>query len=167
MLIRCIDEDNVDNKYKPSRVRYAALRLVSDTRKELAAITDDSMPQGVNANLLDSLCRTLFAAVCPNHQTNYNNESDTPFHEERNGRYISLVFCLAKNGRSRQRLISDGHFRRCIDLVDKANQRKSWIPKPHPSETCLPGLDHREHQYYIQEYHSHLYREDVAQTIDQ
>ncbi|KAG1764876.1 hypothetical protein EV702DRAFT_1153116 [Suillus placidus] len=128
-LIRCMDED------KPSRVRHAALRLVSDTQGELAAITDDSMPQGVNATLMDSLSRALFTAVCPNPEANYNNECDAPFHEERDRRYISLIFSLAKYGGWRQRLIHDGHLQRCVDLVDQVNKRES-----HYLESYLPAF---------------------------
>lgn len=133
-LIRCMDED------KHSRVRHAALRLVSDTQGELAAITDDSMPQGVNATLLDSLSRALYTAVCPNRQTNHNNECDAPFHEERDRRYISLIFSLAKNGGWRQRLIRDRHLQRCIDLVDKVNERESRAPRTYSPESYLPGF---------------------------
>jgi hypothetical protein len=130
-LIRCMGND------KPSRVRYAALRLVSDAREELAAITDDLMPQGVDAYLLDSLSRAIFTAVCPNHQTNHK---DATFHEERDGRYISLIFSLARNGGWRQRLIRDGHLWRCIDLVDKVNERESRVPRTYPPESYLPGF---------------------------
>lgn len=126
-LIRCMGND------KPPRVRHAALRLVSDTRGELAAITDDSMPQGVDEQLLDSLSRALLTAVCPNRQTDHYNASDTPFHEERDRRYINLIFSLAKNGGWRQRLIHDGHLQRCIDLVDK-------VSITNPSESYLPGF---------------------------
>ncbi|KIK43242.1 hypothetical protein CY34DRAFT_106512 [Suillus luteus UH-Slu-Lm8-n1] len=94
---------------------------------------DDSMPQGVNAQLLDSLSRALFNAVRPSRRTDHYNESDTPFHEERDGRYINLIFSLAKNGEWRQRLIHDGHLQRCIDLVDE-------VSRTYPSESYLPGF---------------------------
>ncbi|KAG1764465.1 hypothetical protein EDD22DRAFT_845907 [Suillus occidentalis] len=104
------------------------------------APTNDSMPQGVNAQLLDSLSRALFTAVCPNRQTDHYSASDTPFHEERDGRYINLIFSLAKNGEWRQRLIHDGHLRRCIDLVDNVNERESRVSRTYPSESYLPGF---------------------------
>ncbi|KAG1748193.1 hypothetical protein EDB19DRAFT_1684947 [Suillus lakei] len=133
-LIRCMDKD------KPFRVRHAALRLLYDTRGELAAITNVSMPHGINPNLLDSLSRALLTAVCPNQdQTVHYSESDAPFHEERDGRYISLIFSLAKTDGWHQRLTHDGHIKRCIDLVDEVNEWESRAPETYPPGSYLPG----------------------------
>ncbi|KAG1824709.1 uncharacterized protein BJ212DRAFT_543077 [Suillus subaureus] len=121
-LIRCMGND------KPSRVRHAALRLVSDARGELAAITDDLMPQGVDANLLDSLSRALLTAVCP--QPYQAIHSDASFHEDRDRRYINLIFSLTKTDewcRRQTRQTLHGHLKRCIDLVDEINRRESWF----------------------------------------
>jgi hypothetical protein len=120
-LIRCMGNE------RPFRVRHTALRLAFDARGELAAITDDSMPQGVNAYLLDLLSRALLTAVCPYPYQAFH--PDASFHEDRDRRYIGLIFSMTKTDEWCQRQTHQtrhGHLKRCIDLVDEITRRESW-----------------------------------------
>ncbi|KAG1725530.1 hypothetical protein EDB19DRAFT_264362 [Suillus lakei] len=118
VLIRCMGPT------RRPRVRHAALRAVSDARGELASITNDSMPQGVDAQLLDELSRALFSAVRPNDDR--DSGPDASFRKNRDEHYISLVFALTTNDEWCQRLIRDGHGKRCISLIDDVCRRVSW-----------------------------------------
>ncbi|KAG0699410.1 hypothetical protein DFH29DRAFT_936866, partial [Suillus ampliporus] len=105
LLIRYMES----NRYP--RVRLAALRAVYEARGELAAITSDSMPQGVNAQLLDKLSCALLAAVRPNHdQAIQGSGSKISFRRNRE-LYYNDEWC--------QRLIRDRHIGWCISLADE------------------------------------------------
>lgn len=119
-LIRCMGRTRLP------RVRHAALRAVSDARGDLASITSEPMSQDVDTKLLDELSRALFTAVCPNLSQTIQHERDTHFHEHRDNCYFRLIFSLSNNHEWRQRLTLDGHFERCISLVDKALECESW-----------------------------------------
>ncbi|KAG0699433.1 hypothetical protein DFH29DRAFT_1081304 [Suillus ampliporus] len=112
-LIRCMGPT------RPHRVRHAALRAVSDARGELASITSNSMPQGVDAKLLDELSSAFLTATRPNDNQKIHDSIPT-FHEDRDRRYGRLIFSLTKNDEWRQRLTSGGHLERCIGLLDEA-----------------------------------------------
>ncbi|KAG2128253.1 hypothetical protein DEU56DRAFT_819394 [Suillus clintonianus] len=121
-LIRCMGST------RPPRVRHAALRAVSDAREELASITHESMPPGVDATLLDKLSCAILTAVHPNHdQTVHNSLSDASFHYSRDCCYTHLIFVLATNDEWHERLARDGHLERCTSLVEKALELKNWI----------------------------------------
>ncbi|OJA16564.1 hypothetical protein AZE42_03846 [Rhizopogon vesiculosus] len=113
VLIRCLSPT------RPSRVRYAALRAIVDARAELASITSDSMPQGVDAGLLDELSHALLAAILSNHIQSipsghvlvYGNKYSDSY-------YFRLLFALATNDEWRQRLVCHGHVEWCTSLVD-------------------------------------------------
>ncbi|KAG1737765.1 hypothetical protein EDB19DRAFT_1909538 [Suillus lakei] len=120
-LIRCMGPT------RPSRVRHAALRAVSEARRELASITSASMPQGVDAQLLNELSRALFTVVHPSDdQTIHDTGPDTSFHNVRDSFYIRLIFALAKNDEWYQRLTRHDHLDRCISLVDRVCQMQMW-----------------------------------------
>jgi hypothetical protein len=103
-LIRCMAPS------KPSRVRNATLRAIFDARGELASITSDSMPQGVDAKLLDELSRcTLSAAV----------SLDCEQSVLRSICYVRLIFSLARNDEWCQRLVRDGHIQHCNFLAEQ------------------------------------------------
>jgi hypothetical protein len=103
-LIRCMAPS------KPSRVRNATLRAIFDARGELASITSDSMPQGVDAKLLDELSRcTLSAAV----------SLDCEQSVLRSICYVRLIFSLARNDEWCQRLVRDRHIQHCIFLAEQ------------------------------------------------
>jgi len=91
---------------RPSRVRYAALRAVSDAREELCAL--DSI-QGVDANLLDGLSCALLTAI--------TSGSDVLFHPNRDRCYFRIISALARSDEWCQRLASHGHIDRCISLL--------------------------------------------------
>ncbi|KAG2103376.1 uncharacterized protein F5147DRAFT_705637 [Suillus discolor] len=112
-LIRCMGSS------RPPRVRHTALRAVFEAREELASITSASMPEGVDAYILDELSRAVLTAVRPNDdETIRNNGHDASFHEDRDYCYIRFIYTLTKNDEWCQRLVRDGHLDRCISLVD-------------------------------------------------
>ncbi|KAJ8590080.1 hypothetical protein M405DRAFT_816893 [Rhizopogon salebrosus TDB-379] len=117
-LIRCMAPS------KPSRVGNATLRAIFDARGELASITSNSMPQGVDSKLLDEFSQcTLSAAV------SLDCEPSVP----RSICYVRLVFSLARNDEWCQRLVRDGHIQHCIFLAEQ----------PHTSfsvRVYLPGI---------------------------
>ena len=100
-LINCMDHT------RPSRVRYAALRAISDAREELCAIDPT---QGVDANLLDGLSRALLTAV--------TSGSDVPFHPNRDRCYFRVISALARSDQWRRCLASHDHVDRCISLLN-------------------------------------------------
>ncbi|KAG2076159.1 hypothetical protein BDR04DRAFT_1090040 [Suillus decipiens] len=112
-LIRCM------RSTRSPRVRHSALRAVCEAREELASISSASMPQGINAQLIDELSRSLLTSVCPNDdQTTLNTGPDTFFHVDRDTCYIRILYALTKNNEWCQRL-HNGHLKRCISLVDR------------------------------------------------
>lgn len=119
-LIRCMGCTRLP------RVRHAALRAVSDARGDLASITNESISHDVDTELLDGLSRALFTAVCPSRNRTIQHERDAPFHQHRDNCYFRLIFALSNNHEWRQRLTLDGHFERCISLVDEALECESW-----------------------------------------
>ncbi|KAG1748222.1 hypothetical protein EDB19DRAFT_1685121, partial [Suillus lakei] len=120
-LIRCM------GLTRPSRVRHAALRAVSDAREEIASITNGSMPQGMDATLLDELSCVVLAVARPNHDpvVHGNSHPYATFHFDRDCCYARLIFSLAMNEEWHERLTRDGHLEWCISLVDTA-QRAHW-----------------------------------------
>jgi len=94
-LIRCMAHT------RPLRVRYAAVRAISDAREELSSITGDSMPHGVDSELLNELSSALLIAARSN--------DDQTFDYGRARCYLRLIFVLAKNNEWRRRLIHHGH----------------------------------------------------------
>jgi len=114
VLIRCMDPT------RPSRVRNAALRAVSDAGEELASITCGSMPQGVDTTLLDKLSRALSTVVRPSHnQTTQDSSPDTQFVDRRDCCYLRLIFILVQDEEWYTRLTRDDHIERCISLYDE------------------------------------------------
>ncbi|KAG2087131.1 uncharacterized protein F5147DRAFT_728305 [Suillus discolor] len=110
-LIRCMHS-------KSPRVRHTALRAVFEAREELASMTSASMPQGVDAQLLDGLYSALLTAVCPNdYQTIPDTRPDGSFHKDRDFFYIRLIYALTEKDGWCQGL-SDGHLEWCISLVN-------------------------------------------------
>jgi len=106
-LIRCMDSD------RPSRVRYAALRAVCDARKELSSITDDSMPDGIDAKLLDRLSSALLTAV--------GNYARIAKYRARDCCYLRLIFSLTKEHEWRERLTRLGHVDQWTSLISDCN----------------------------------------------
>jgi hypothetical protein len=105
-LIHCMGHEH-------PRIRYTALRVVLDARVELARPAND-----FPVSLLDDLSRALLTAVnFKNGQTVHASGSDTLFHHDRDRCYFRLIFALTKDGGWRDRLIRDGHVKRCISLV--------------------------------------------------
>jgi hypothetical protein len=90
---------------RPSRVRHAALRAVSDAGEDLASIANDSMSQGLDATLLDELSRAL------SHQ---NSMPPSDYVDERNCCYLQLISALTKNDEWCKRLTRDGLVEWCI-----------------------------------------------------
>ncbi|KAG2076155.1 hypothetical protein BDR04DRAFT_749132 [Suillus decipiens] len=68
-LVHCMDS------VKAPRVRHAALRAAFEARKELASLTSDSIPQGVDGHLMDALSCALLTAVRPNHDKTIHDKT--------------------------------------------------------------------------------------------
>ncbi|KAG1775153.1 hypothetical protein EV702DRAFT_1199479 [Suillus placidus] len=105
-LIRCMASP------RHHRVRHA--------RNELAFITNDSMPQGVNAELMDELSRALLTAVRPNDdQTTHGTGADDSCRSYSYNGYLHLICALTRKDEWCQRLTRDDHLAHCISLVDR------------------------------------------------
>ncbi|KAJ8586738.1 hypothetical protein M405DRAFT_342818 [Rhizopogon salebrosus TDB-379] len=125
---------------RPSRVRYAALRAVSDARDDLASITSDSMSWGVDATLLDELSHALMTVVRSNHdQGKFGSRLDPNFIDSRDASrcYFRLIFSLAKDGEWCKRLTRDGHVGWCLSLLDKL---LFFAPPLAPNNFYLTGI---------------------------
>ena len=90
---------------RPSRVRHAALRALSDAGEHLASIANDSMSQGLDATLLDALSRAL------SHQ---NNIPLSGYVGKRICCHLQLISALTKNDEWCKRLTRDGLVEWCI-----------------------------------------------------
>ncbi|KAG1745223.1 hypothetical protein EDB19DRAFT_2023698 [Suillus lakei] len=99
-----------------SAERPSYVRTLVHSREELASMTNDSMLQGVDAQLLNHLSRALLTAK------NHDSGPDTSFHKNRDYWYILVIFALIKNDEWCQRLTRDGHLERCISLVNSDYQ---------------------------------------------
>jgi hypothetical protein len=101
---------------RPSRVRYAALRVVLGARVELTRLADN-----FDASLLDELSRALLTVVRLNDGLTSiaSGSRGVLFHYDRDRCYFRLIFALAKDEEWSNRLIRDGHVERCISLVDE------------------------------------------------
>ena len=102
---------------RPSRVRDAALRALSDASEELASTTSGSMPPGVGTTLLDELSRALFTTIHPDH--NATIQDDDFFVPFRNRCYLRLILALLKSDEWCNCLTRDGHIEWCISLYDE------------------------------------------------
>jgi len=120
---------------RPSRVRDAALRALSDASEELASTTSDSMPLGVGATILDELSRALFTAIHPDH--NPTMRDDNYFVHFRNRCYLHLILALVKNDEWCSRLTRDGHIEWCISLHDKVLTSFLSLDKVYLAEILL------------------------------
>jgi hypothetical protein len=98
-LVRCMAPT------RPSRIRHAALRAVSDAGEDLASIANHSMSQGLDAILLDELSCALSAQ---------NSIPSFDYVDERNCCYLRLISALTKNDEWCKRLTRDGHVQWCL-----------------------------------------------------
>jgi len=120
---------------RSSRIRYAALRAISDASKELASITSGSMPQGVDATLLDEFSRALFTAIHLDH--NSTMQYDNHLVHRRNHGYLRLILALVKNNEWCDRLTRDGHMEWCISLYEKVLTSSLTLDKFYLAEILL------------------------------
>ncbi|KAG2103476.1 uncharacterized protein F5147DRAFT_706229 [Suillus discolor] len=118
-LIRCIDPA------RPPRVRHAALRAIADAGEELASMTNESIPQSVDATLLNKLSCAILTVVCPNHSQDQTVPCSTSFQWRGGACYFRLIFALAQSDEWRERLTRDGHFEHCIVLAKHLTQ--TWL----------------------------------------
>ncbi|KAG2148859.1 hypothetical protein DEU56DRAFT_782538 [Suillus clintonianus] len=109
-LIRCMGYT------RPRRVRHAALRAICEAQEELAPIAKDSMPQGVDAKLMNKLACALLTAVRPNHDQTFNDGGLDA--------YIRLIYVLTKHDEWCQRLTQDchSHLPLCISLAGEVSE---------------------------------------------
>jgi hypothetical protein len=95
---------------RPSRVRYAALRVVSDAGEDLASIANGSISQGLDATLLDELSRALSPVILPGDIW----DGLSSFVSRRNRCYLRLISALTKNDEWCKRLTRDSQVEWCI-----------------------------------------------------
>ncbi|OJA08596.1 hypothetical protein AZE42_07129 [Rhizopogon vesiculosus] len=132
---------------RPSRVRYAALRAVSDARDELASITSGSTSsdsQGVDKTLLDELSRALLGVIHPNHS---QPMQDSSLVKLRDCCYLRFIFALAENDEWCKRLTRDGHVDWCISLHDKVLASSLFIDKVYLAGIILRINPSRKNNY--------------------
>jgi len=117
---------------RPPRVRYAALRAVSDARDELASITttrngsSSSNSQGIDKTLLNELSHAVLGVVRPNHT---QTMQDSSLVKSRDCCYLRFIFALAKNDEWCKRLTRDDHVDCCISLHDEVLASSLFIDK--------------------------------------
>jgi hypothetical protein len=99
---------------RPSRVRHAALRAVSEADEDLASIANDSMSQGLGATLLDDLSRALSLVMLLNDVQNSIPPVD--YVDGQNRCYLRLISALTKNDEWCNRLTRDGHVEQCLSI---------------------------------------------------
>ena len=114
-LIRCMAPT------RPTRVRCAAVRAISDAREELASIAGDSMPHGVDAQLLDNLFTALSTALGQHYDLTFDCRSPSHFC------YSRLMFSLTKNDEWCQRLTHNGHVQQCTGLFPSTPESNFYI----------------------------------------
>jgi hypothetical protein len=135
-LIRCMDPT------RPPRIRHTALRAVADAQEELASITNELMPQSVDATLLDELSCALLTVVRPN-----KDQTVQRSHTDRDTCYSRVIFALAQNDEWHERLARNGHFEHCVSLAEDALKCQTRVPGCYlagifacidPSDKVLP-----------------------------
>lgn len=107
----------------PRRLRYAALRAVSDSRLALAdldAIQDENICQ----KLLTEFSPALLTAICPvcpadRHE---DDELDVNFNYWRDDAYLRLIMALASNTEWCKRLVTDRHIGHCIYILNNLEE---------------------------------------------
>lgn len=100
----------------PSRLRYAALRVVLESRMALANINNVIEDEKIRESLLAKLSPALLtAATCP----------DSKFNYWRDDAYLRLIMVLAANEQWCRRLIADRHIEHCILLLNNPDEGSS------------------------------------------
>jgi hypothetical protein len=107
----------------PRRLRYAALRAVSDSRLALAdldAIEDENIRQ----MLLTKLSPALLTALRPAPAAGrcQVGETDVNFDYWRDDAYLRLILALTSNPQWCKRLVSDRHIEQCILLLNNLEE---------------------------------------------
>jgi len=107
-LIRCMAPT------RPPRVRCAAVKCISDARKELLSIGSDgdSMPHGVDTPLFNQLFDALYTTIVGPH----DDGTATDYFRASSDCYLRLIFVLTENKDWRQRLTQNGLVQQCIRL---------------------------------------------------
>jgi len=115
-LIRCMAPTS------PPRVQCAAVKCISDARKELLSIdlNGESMPHDVDTRLFNQLFNALSTVV------NLRHEHDDLM-TSLNDCYSRLIFFLTKNKGWRRRLTQNGHVHQCIRLYPTFSYADAYI----------------------------------------
>ncbi|OJA18514.1 hypothetical protein AZE42_12141 [Rhizopogon vesiculosus] len=98
----------------PHRLRYAALRAVSDSRMALADINAIE-GEKIRESLLTKLSPALLMAIRVENEKNY----------WRDDAYLRLIMALASNEQWCRQLVADGHIEQCIFMLNNLDERSS------------------------------------------
>ncbi|KAG1769106.1 hypothetical protein EV702DRAFT_1142287 [Suillus placidus] len=107
----------------PRRLRYAALRAVSDSRLALADI-DAIQDENIRQILLTKISPALLMAICPARATGYreDDEPDVNFNYWRDDAYLRLIMALTSNMKWCKRLVTDRHIGHCISILNNLDE---------------------------------------------
>ncbi|KAG1733262.1 hypothetical protein EDD22DRAFT_960242 [Suillus occidentalis] len=114
----------------PRRLRYAALRAVSDSRLALAdldAIEDENIRQTLLTKLSPALLTALRSAPAAGRWQ--VGETDVNFDYWRDDAYLRLILALTSNPQWCEHLVSDRHIEQCILLLNNLEEN-SESPAP-------------------------------------
>ncbi|KAG0697496.1 hypothetical protein DFH29DRAFT_946075 [Suillus ampliporus] len=112
--------------YSPRRLRYAALRAVSESRMTLADISAVE-DKKIRHLLLTELSPALLTAICPETTAHAaerceGDEPDVNFNYWRDDAYLRLIMALASNVEWCKRLVADRHIGYCISILNNLDE---------------------------------------------
>lgn len=110
----------------PRRLRYAALRAVSDSRlvlTDIDAIQDDNIRQ----ILLTKLSPALLTAIRPACAAGRHEDDETGvnFNYWRDDAYLRLILALTSNPQWCKRLVADRHIEQCILILNNLDKNSA------------------------------------------
>ncbi|KAG1779866.1 hypothetical protein EV702DRAFT_1082864 [Suillus placidus] len=106
----------------PRRLRYAALRAVSDSRLALADI--DAIQNENIRQILTKISLALLTAICPARAAGCreDDEPDVNFNYWRDDAYLRLIVALTSNTEWCKRLVTDRHIGHCISILNNLDE---------------------------------------------
>ncbi|KAG1722908.1 hypothetical protein EDB19DRAFT_1916411 [Suillus lakei] len=107
----------------PRRLRYAALRAVSDSRLALANI-DAIEDENIRHLLLTKISPALLTAICPARAAGCREEDepDVHFNYWRDDAYLRFIMALTSNTEWCKRLVADRHIGYCISILNNLDE---------------------------------------------
>lgn len=108
---------------RPRRLRYAALRAVSNSRLTLADI-EAIQDKDIRQILLTELSPALLTVICPT-EHHEDDEHVVDFNYWRDDAYLRLIMTLASNPEWCKRLVIDQHIGHCISILYHLDENSS------------------------------------------